>query len=456
MKKRLILITAATATLFLTGCSQNMTKEKLLQEMSTATEEKQISSMSLEVDFDMGIGSDGFSLNMGMDMDMDAKIHTEAKEAYLSMNIGASMLGETTDYSMEMFILPEGDDYVCYLYNASSDSWEKEIYDDVALLFDTSDSDDLSILDVMDINDITLAKDKETIDDTKVYTLSYTLAGETLETLFEDSDIFEQFEEAFETDDDLVDLFDVDWKALSVPVTLYVDAETYLPVQIDMDIEGLDTLIAPLVDEIMLLSGTDVDVDISFDTFHLMMNHLGYDAPELPELPDEALNASEADDTEMDDETGYEEAFDPLIAAGESYTISEGNVSATITPPLGWYVYPADEDIEFTMYDNEDATMFFTCNIVPDISADEIKTSLIDELIDVYKDSDYYVNHGFADDSYSMNCAWVSYNDGCMIYLIWSEISPNNYIFIEFDDYTGQDLDTIMNQVEGYLSASNI
>lgn len=453
MQKRLILLTSITAAALLTGCSGKMTKENLISEMSAAAEGKTLSELVMDMDMDMSISTQGFSLSIAMDMDIASKFHAEAKEAYLDIDMSYEMFGETVEEAMEMFFIPEGDDYIAYTYTESTDTWEKSTYDNVFEMLETSNSDTSDSFELL--NKATLAKDKETIDGTEVYVLNYTLDGETIKEVYEASDMYAKIKDALDElseDDDLSTLFNLDLTTLEIPITMYVDAASYLPVQMDMDLNGLDTLLAPLFDEIMLLTDTDTDFQLSFDTMHISLKDLSYDAPEMPELPEEALMASEESDDE--EEFGYEEAFDPIIAAGESYTVSEDDVSVEITPPVGWYVYPADDTLDFTMYNNEDSTMYFTCSIFTDSSEDDIE-DYIDELIDIFKDSEYYGGHGFADAHSSMDCAWISYDNG-MLYMIWYEISPSNYVFMEYDDYTGQDLDAIMNQVESFLGTPTV
>ena len=84
----------------------------------------------------------------------------------------------------------------------------------------------------------------------------------------------------------------LDMSALTVPMTMYIDTKTYLPVQMEMEIQGFDELLAGMMDELLGEDAASLGMEIEIGKVTAVCTDIGYDAVEVPAVPQEALSAA--------------------------------------------------------------------------------------------------------------------------------------------------------------------
>lgn len=444
MKKHMIFLTAAAMAILLTGCG-GMTKEKILQEMETAVEDKNISALSMILDMDMAFGAEGITVDIGMDMDMNIQLNVEKKSAYLDMNMDIEAVGETMSETMQMYMLPEDNALVGYIHTGSTDTWEKQDLGTDLSIFEETASEEKSgsVLSNVDADSITLAEETEDLDGIEVYVLSYTLTGEEIQKSFDESEYSSTIEDAIKENgledlegmDELASLFDFDFTSMNMPVTVYVDTKTYLPVQMTMDIEGLEELINPLLSGIMAMTGEEMEMTMTIETLNAVCTDFSYDAVEVPALPEGAKEAAEAAELAITD--------GDTALANDSYIIQEGSSAVTITPPSGWILDASDYDY-VSIYDKENYNFYISFAMYEGMTSDDFSTYVENDMVSFYQENGYYTAHGWTDKSLSFPCFWIECNDASVLYYTWIEVGDNGHVFIEIDDYSGQDMITTL------------
>ena len=262
MKKIKILLAAGFMGIALTGCGMNA--EKLVDEMAAATEGKQMTQATTTMEMDMSMEAEGVSMDMSMDMVMDIQASNDPYASYTNMETTVDVAGQQTSEVIQLYSIEEDGALVNYVYTESTDSWEKQdlgmSMDDIA----SQTADYNWLLEKAKSEELTLEEDTQTVNGKEVYVTNCTLEGEEIQKAFEGigsmTDMFEQ-----------AGMGEIDFTALSVPTTYYIDKETFLPVKMEMDIEGMDEMMDELLANMFAQAEMETELNFSISKLHAVL-----------------------------------------------------------------------------------------------------------------------------------------------------------------------------------------
>lgn len=258
-----------------------MTAVLLAEEMAAATEGKQMTQITSAVDMVMSMGMDGITVEMTMNSKSDSVVSLEPYAAYTGTAMTMNVAGEEITESAESYVVVEEENIIYYTYSDSTGQWNRLDMDmsleDVTSMYTGYDwmKDTLPA-------DLVLEEGTQTLEDREVYKLSCTLTGEQMQMALGGMSGMEDLlkESGLEA---------MDFTLLTVPTTFYVDAETYLPLQMEIDIEGLDQMIADLVAE--SVEGAGMDMEINISKLQGIYSNISYEPVEVPAVPEEAYTS---------------------------------------------------------------------------------------------------------------------------------------------------------------------
>lgn len=288
----------------LTGCGSKPTAQSLASKASSNLENVESLSMEENLVFDGDISSEGMTVNMGMEMDLTLDMIQSPMKGHLLGEVSLSMLGEEYSTSVETYVEESDDKLVTY---TSADEGDWEMSEEDLDENDLTSFVDGSIYSAIADGDIEaeLAEETEVVNDKDAYVLTFTLEGEQLEEVMNDS-----FAQLSETD---VLPEDTDWDTVSADSTLYLYKESGLPARLEMDCKDLGQAMMAS----MMGAEEMEDVTIEVNQFDITVNIPQYDNVVDFDIPEEAKGASDADSTEEDALSEFEEEFSDLESEAE-------------------------------------------------------------------------------------------------------------------------------------------
>lgn len=278
--KKLIPIAAALALLLaLSGCGDTMTAETLAGKMAAALAENPMTQATAAMEFDMTMTFQDTTTEMSMAMTMDLKTSADPYAAYTQTEVTVDVMGTQTTETSQTYSLEENGSLVSYTHSDSSDTWMRQ---DLGMSPAEMSAQNASYnwLTAKAPEELTLAKDTQNIDGKKVYVLSCILTGA-------------EMQEALRSMGSLQDtlsslgMSEVDLTALSVPSILYVDAKTYLPVRMELQIDGMGEVLSGMMNELFGPTGIELAFDVG--PVQAVYSGIGYEPVEVPGVPEEGL-----------------------------------------------------------------------------------------------------------------------------------------------------------------------
>jgi hypothetical protein len=309
MKKSLVLgvITLGAASM-LCGFDTAETVESLSAKMTEAEAEMDGLSMEMTMNLDAPLNiSDGtntstLAINAGATLSADYTVSPFAMKMDGTVNVSALTANQTIS-EQAYAVTDENGDLKMYVYAEDSSTgegeWTVQTADGLNIEELMVQSSSLSLSDMADWGiSFELAPEAADVDGTECYLLSTTMDVSTLETLLNYSAelIGEEMPEDLSTYLALLE-------GLKLNVEYYIDAATYLPVKVHMDMEGSDLSIINQLITAQIASATSDEAASS--TAELVLNDLSIDAVytygDIAEIvvPDEAL-AAEAENGTTD------------------------------------------------------------------------------------------------------------------------------------------------------------
>lgn len=360
IKKLTMLLLILGLLLSLTGC---MNLETLLEKAEEANTDRKITEFTAYVPISgsatLGEETATFSLNVETFNCKEDEFNEYAEIRYE---------GEVDEKwicdRVRTYITVEDDELVSYYHYALTDVWER-----IASGMTTADlqkyadqfQDAFSKLNTEEFIDLTklvLAEEKQIVCNREAYLLEYSMSGEELQKIYDSMDMESlydavfaavQAEESFalnEEQQQLLDkikssaMLDLNFKQLQVECKIYIDAETFETVQMEYEVLGVDGLVDGIVDSIMsfmydILDETGVEynpedvpkIAVDLDDITFVINDFGYDAVQIPEIPEKALIIT------------AQENFNPDMGDG-TYVIQEYGDAVRISVPEGWLPEP--------------------------------------------------------------------------------------------------------------------
>lgn len=403
-----------------------MTAERLVQALTAAAEGKQMTQANAAVELDFVIAtSEGVTVEMGMDLNMEAKAAMEPFASYNQVTMTLDNAGEQTVETYQEYSLEEEGILVKYVHTDSTDSWEKMELETL-----TAQNSGYQYLKEVEPAALTLAESTQSLGGREVYVLSCTITGEQMHKAM---DSFGGMKDMLA----LQGIGDVDFTALTIPTTYYIDAATYLPVQLEMEFQGMGEMMSSLAGSMLGVEAGDTEMEIEIPTCRVVYSGVGYDPVEIPAVPEVGLIVAN------------QSSFNPDQGDG-TYIIQESGSAVKITCPEGWtatemaYNYvtlEADsgkQSVTYQMYGGVNGGYAF----VSFIERNDVQDLLL---------NDNYGSHGnttleLGDQSYG--AVWVKCSDGTRLNYAWDCIGGGtNYLFVKTTDKTKRSMEASLETV---------
>lgn len=428
MKKRKIVILAAFLGLKLTGCGMN--SEKLAGEMLTAMEGKQLTQATASMTMEMSMEADGQSMDMKMDMAMDIQASVEPYASYMQMKTTVDVAGQQTEETMQTYSLEEDGALVNYVHTDSTDKWEKQelgrsMGDISSQIIDFS-----WLAEKATSEELTLEEETQILGDQEVYVMTYTLEGDEVDkTLAGMSGMTDVLGQA--------GMGEVEYSTLSVPTTYYIDKETFLPVKMDMTIEGMDEMMDAVVAGILGENELGIELDMNVGAIHAVYDNMSYDPVEVPDVPEEGRMIAN------------QTSFNPDMGDG-TYVIQESGDAMKITPPDGWKAIDMGYDTVTIQKDDKKTSVVFTMHT-------NVETGLAFrnyvERADVLTllQAGNYGSHGSSELESDYSGMWVKAADGTNYYYAWTGVGERCFLFVKMTDkgsFERNKIDSILSVAE--------
>ena len=288
-KRISLILVLSLLILALAGCGK-MTTEKLALKMVEATGGKTMTqaTTTMELVLDMTMGQGGMNMDLGMDVTcrMDMKMQADPYLMYgeISMDMAMEILGQTMEETVNTKNYMELVDgkAVSYTYDESTGTWQSTEVDVEEAMGYVKEGMDYSFMKDM-IPEIILEEETQTLNGTEVYVLRMTITGEQMQKAMGGAVDMESMLGQAGLEGEL------DFSALEVPAVIYVDAKTYLPVKMEMEIAGMGEMMQSMMGP-MLGAAEGMELDLDIPVCKVVYENIGFDPVEIPELPAEARN----------------------------------------------------------------------------------------------------------------------------------------------------------------------
>lgn len=417
----------------MTGCQKGMDVETLIQKMDEAMKTVTAQSAEVEMDLDMKITTTGVSMNMGMDMDMGIRAKSDFSAAYVDMTMAMEALGQTEETSMEMYAATEDGAMVSYVHESTTDTWVKSVEEN----FSESMGELMGMeqtMTEMPKEMLSLAKKQETVNDRKCYVLTAEMKGEVFQEYMGEymEQMMTQISGAEEMDQEsqaaMESMADMDWSTLSAKAVYYVDAETFLPLEMTVEVQGMGETMSAMVETMMgaLAAGEDVEFSLEVSTFQIVMKNMAYNEDvEIPAVPQEAIDNAIDADAAIEDPVVDDPAYSDISLTNEpqadgSYLLSLENDKVSVMVPEGYIVYAAENEMVAGM--TEDMLNSVNYMLVGDVTGEDMRLSLLEE-IDWANENGYYKSHSEVAELNGFSTMSLIYNDDTSIWYAWKELN---------------------------------
>ena len=288
-------------TLALCACGGSDSPEDALTRAQAAFED--VKSMHYTIDMDMGFTADGESIEMTTSAEADCIVDPMMMEMDMTMD----MMG-LFDMDLKMFVVQDGSSYTMYTGMDNGDgtmSWAKESLDDLGNIAQYNGKASMDIY----LENGSNFKEVGTEDVEGVSAVRYdgVITQDSLQAVMEASGVLEQYETlGLEGMEDLLS------EMGDLPVSIWLDPDTDLPVKYEMD---MTEMMQNMMNKLLAEEEETADVGFTVDKCVIVMVCSDCNAVSTIEIPQEALDASgladSAEDLLTEEETeALEEALD--------------------------------------------------------------------------------------------------------------------------------------------------
>lgn len=301
MKKRLVtgLVILGAASM-LCGFDSAETAESVMQKMQEASSAAEGTTMDMNMNVDVAVnigdGQTTSTLPVKVTADYAGTVSMDPLATQMDMNMNLSALGQGQNMKMKLYgVTNENGEFETYVYTEDAATGESGwSYDaakglNITELMDMSKSFDYSTMADWGLT-YELAPEAADFNGTECYLLTTTLDASTLSTVLDKVALLSGQDI---TSDENVAMVLSMLDGLKLNIQYYVDAATYLPVNMHMDMAGSDlTTINAMIQA--LVAGTD---ESGSTTTEVVLNDVSIDAATTYgavapiEVPQEALDA---------------------------------------------------------------------------------------------------------------------------------------------------------------------
>ena len=271
------------------GCGgPEMTADRLVEEIRKASQANPITGKTLDVEFRGSYDTEleGASLSMGVSLSMSLQefIGQEPYESYAKGSFSVDVLDQNYEYSKVAYCLEESGCIVSYEYHGLSDEWSKDESGMDPVYYYQNYHSEAAYLNPK-FQNLTLKEETINLNGVEVYALLTECDAVDLAKLLE----YFGYLEELELDTSLQNL-----KGIQIPVTYYINTETYLPEKIEADSESLNNVMKIFLENRLNnteTEGVEENVTASISESSFVMHGFQYDSQSIPELPDAARDS---------------------------------------------------------------------------------------------------------------------------------------------------------------------
>lgn len=410
------------------GCEKPMDAQTLAQKMDEAAKNQNAVSGTMSMVLDMTMGVTGMSLDLSLDADVGIKATMEPLAAYADMDMTMEVLGQSETLEMEMYMAEEEGKVVSYTYTAADESWIREESEEIPEIpvAETGMSE-------IPAEKMTLAEEQQTIGEKSCYVLTVNMDGE----------LFQQYMDTAmeamtaELDEETLAIVEgMDMSALSTTMVYYVDAESFLPVQLEAEILGFGEMMNGVLGEMfaeamMGMGGEETEITFDIPAFTVAFTDISYDAVEVPTVPEEGVEAA---------------ALNPLQADG-SYVLRLNEDAIRIVSPEGYSEYYVEGSAMGLI--TEDYMNYADYSLLTDITADDMAAAVEADAL-YAQEEELYDSHGAAEEVNGFTVMYVKYNDGTAYYYGWKQLNACMLLVTFYTSDLTLDHTPLFNAVEIY------
>ena len=355
---------AAVLMLSLQGCSP-MTPARTAERVAETMARTPCTAANLSGQIDISMGVAGLEVDTTVSLEESLIYSPDPQQAYMELEMGYEMMGVRVPLSMESYLLEENGKVMQYLHTGGI--WLcNEVDSSMVQAGLTLEFDDPEAL--------TFDKEVKELDGVPAVCLVGTVSGDALRPLL--GNMMGELAGAGQAASDMTE--DVlDFSAVSADVRMYVNKDTYLPIRMECDVLGLDTVMNDLMD------GTGLSYSV--DDFTMVCDYTSYEPQQIPALPAEASAAA----------TQSERLAQGNPDNGNgTYTIREGSYYMDIVKPEGYELSDSDYDrVEFYNEELDRTVSYQMFTTIAENDLDLIEgyyEELYNEYPDLYPDTNFY------------------------------------------------------------------
>lgn len=404
IRKITALLLAAVMVLGLfSGCEKAMDAETLVQKMTEASANVTDMGGKMDMDIDMTMSVTGMSLDMGMNLSGEYRTTSEPMAGWMDMTFSMEMMGMTQEMQMVSYYAEEDGVLVSYAYDSSTDMWT---YSEAEEMMDMGSMTTMDLTEIAAEN-MVLAKEKQTIGDREAYVLDVTITGELLnKAMAESMEVLDG-----ELDEEVAAMMEgMDFSAMSMKAVYYIDCETYLPLQMDIEIQGMGDALGTMINAMMSEEAMDDSVDYEFTVdvtkFTISMSELVYADVQVPTVPQEGIDAV---------------AQNPDQGDG-SYVLTVNEDSVRVVCPEGYTVYYVDS--EYLAMSTDDYVTTVDYSMLVDF-AEQDMLDIVEDYATSMQEIDLYESHGASEDVDGFKIMYVKCNDETVFYFAWKQVGDS-------------------------------
>ncbi len=287
MKANLIKLLSAgivlTLALTLAACdSASVTPEEAMNKAQEAMND--VSSMHYTMDMDVGMSADDESFEIKSTAEADCIVDPMT----LGMDMHMSMAG-LLDIDMKMYMVQDGADYTVYTGMDDGDgniTWTQDTMEDLDALAQYDAQKNMEIY-LENGTNFTEAGTEE-INGVSATRYDGVITGDSIQAVIESSGVLDQL--ASLGLDGLEDMYQ---DLGDLPVSIWIDPDTSLPVKYEMD---MTAMMQGMMDKLMTSMDEASDVGLTIDKCAVVLVYSDYNGIDVIDIPQEALDASSSDE----------------------------------------------------------------------------------------------------------------------------------------------------------------
>ena len=443
----------------MTGCQKAMDAKTVYQNMSEAVKAVTAQSADVEMDVEMKVSTMGMTMTVGVALDMTSMAKSDLSSMYMDMNMEMKALGETEEMKTEMYGTMEDGALVYYIYDSSADMWIKTAMNEYTDIMGQLNGLTLDLTNAPS-ESLFLAKLPETINDRKCYKLTEQIDGAAIQEQMGDymPQALSQMTGAEDLDEESMAqleavMKELDWSKLSGSVVYYVDTESFLPVEMSVEILGLGDVFNSAIGALMEQMAAEYEeygeeipkISVEIPAFKITSKNMSYnDDVQIPELPQEAIDNAIDADAVMDDQDSDTVLLNPPQADG-SYLMTMGSSYVRVMLPEGYTAFMADNEMVIGMTD--DMLNDVNYMLVPEATIEDMINSFSED-IEWAKSEAFYKSHSDVVELNGFTTASLVYNDDTSIWYAWKELDGG--VLMMYAEVEGEvyDINTLLSSVE--------